>query len=123
MTPPLRHLSCVSQKLKHPLYAIHWVWGGSTLESKRQNMRDAMKFHDEPDYYTSPNLVTFDLDLLPVRACCVQPVTYDLCPPSNTMCHSGFNAACSCQWDSLVALRHTARVLASLSMHADARRL
>eukprot|EP00198_Chlamydomonas_reinhardtii_P008349 XP_001697686.1 predicted protein [Chlamydomonas reinhardtii] len=54
------------EKLKHPLYAIHWVWGGSTLESKRQNMRDAMKFHDEPDYYTSPNLVTFDLDLLPV---------------------------------------------------------
>ncbi len=56
------------QKLKHPLYAIHWVWGGSTLESKRQNMRDAMKFHDEPDYYTSPYLVTFDLDVLPVRA-------------------------------------------------------
>ncbi|KAG2425121.1 hypothetical protein HYH02_015065 [Chlamydomonas schloesseri] len=53
------------EKLKHPLYAIHWVWGGSTLESKRQNMRDAMKFHDEPDYYTSPHLVTFDLDLLP----------------------------------------------------------
>ena len=55
------------QKLAHPLYVVHWVWGGSTMESKRQNMRDAIKFHDPPEYYTSPDLVTFDLDLLPVR--------------------------------------------------------
>ncbi|GLI60714.1 hypothetical protein VaNZ11_002807 [Volvox africanus] len=52
------------EKLEHPLYAVHWVWGGSTMESKRQNMRDAMKFHDEPGYYTSPYLITFDLRLL-----------------------------------------------------------
>ncbi len=55
-----------SQKLQHPLYAIHWVWGGSTLESKRQCMRDAMKFHDDPEYYTPQRLMTFTLDQLPV---------------------------------------------------------
>ncbi|GLI60715.1 hypothetical protein VaNZ11_002808 [Volvox africanus] len=54
------------EKLEHPLYAVHWVWGGSTMESKRQNMRDAMKFHDEPGYYTSPYLITFDLAQLQI---------------------------------------------------------
>ncbi|GIL50740.1 hypothetical protein Vafri_6891 [Volvox africanus] len=54
------------EKLEHPLYAVHWVWGGSTMESKRQNMRDAMKFHDEPEYYSSPYLITFDLRQLPM---------------------------------------------------------
>ncbi|GIM04886.1 hypothetical protein Vretimale_9381 [Volvox reticuliferus] len=49
------------EKLEHPLYAVHWVWGGRTMESKRQDMRDAMKFHDQPEYYTSPYLLTFDL--------------------------------------------------------------
>ncbi|EFJ45138.1 hypothetical protein VOLCADRAFT_106094 [Volvox carteri f. nagariensis] len=52
------------EKLDHPLYEVHWVWGGSTMESKRQNMRDAMKFHDEPEYYTSPYLITFALEQL-----------------------------------------------------------
>ncbi|KAG2499383.1 hypothetical protein HYH03_002958 [Edaphochlamys debaryana] len=50
------------EKLKHPLYEVHWVWGGKTIESKRQNMRDAMKFHDPPEYYTEPNLISFDLE-------------------------------------------------------------
>ncbi|KXZ42497.1 hypothetical protein GPECTOR_141g695 [Gonium pectorale] len=54
------------EKLAHPLYVVHWVWGGSTMESKRQNMRDAMKFHDEPGYYTEPHLITFDLHQLPM---------------------------------------------------------
>ncbi|GLC56233.1 hypothetical protein PLESTB_001082500 [Pleodorina starrii] len=54
----------LSEKLEHPLYEVHWVWGGSTMESKRQNMRDAMKFHDEPSYYTEPYLLSFDLDQL-----------------------------------------------------------
>ncbi|KAG2422476.1 hypothetical protein HXX76_016000 [Chlamydomonas incerta] len=53
------------EKLAHPLYVVHWVWGGSTMESKRQNMRDAVKFHDPPDYYSSPSLITFDLEQLP----------------------------------------------------------
>ncbi|KXZ42495.1 hypothetical protein GPECTOR_141g693 [Gonium pectorale] len=56
------------EKLAHPLYAVHWVWGGSTMESKRQNMRDAMKFRDEPGYYTEPHLITFDLHQLPTPA-------------------------------------------------------
>lgn len=56
------------QRLGHPLYMVHWVWGGSTLEAKQQNMRDALKFYDAPEYYTSPSLVTFDLDFLPVSA-------------------------------------------------------
>lgn len=45
------------------------MWGGSTLESKRQNMRDAMKFHDEPPYYEDGGLrlVSYDLDQMPVR--------------------------------------------------------
>ncbi len=62
-------LASAPQKLKHPLYEVHWVWGGSTLESKRQNMRDAMKFHDEPPYYEDGGLrlVSYDLDQLPVR--------------------------------------------------------
>ncbi|KAG2425120.1 hypothetical protein HYH02_015064 [Chlamydomonas schloesseri] len=54
------------EKLDHPLYVVHWVWGGSTMESKRQNMRDAIKFHDPPEYYSSPSLVTFDLEQLPM---------------------------------------------------------
>ncbi len=49
---------------------VHWVWGGSTMESKRQNMRDAIKFHDPPEYYSSPSLVTFDLEQLPVSVAC-----------------------------------------------------
>ncbi|KAG2485707.1 hypothetical protein HYH03_015592 [Edaphochlamys debaryana] len=54
--------------LNHTLYEVHWVWGGNTLESKRQCMRDAVKFHDEDPYYTSPGLqlMTFDLDFLPM---------------------------------------------------------
>jgi hypothetical protein len=64
-----------SQKLDHPLYAVHWVWGGRTMESKRQDMRDAMKFHDEPAYYSSPYLITFDLDQLKVGRCCCRPIT------------------------------------------------
>ncbi len=54
------------QKLQHPLYEVHWVWGGSTLEAKRQNMRDAIRFHDPPEYYTTPQLLSFDLDFLEV---------------------------------------------------------
>ncbi|KXZ42496.1 hypothetical protein GPECTOR_141g694 [Gonium pectorale] len=54
--------------LSHPLYSVHWVWGGSTMESKRQNMRDAMKFHDEPGYYSKPYLLTFDLHQLEMPA-------------------------------------------------------
>lgn len=54
------------QKLSHPLFEVHWVWGGSTLEAKRQNMRDAMRFHDNPEYYTMPKLLTFDLHQLEV---------------------------------------------------------
>lgn len=51
----------VHKRLGHPLYEIHWVWSGSTMESKQQTMRDAMKFWDPPEYYYSPNLVTMDL--------------------------------------------------------------
>ncbi|EFJ45068.1 hypothetical protein VOLCADRAFT_94533 [Volvox carteri f. nagariensis] len=54
------------QRLNHTLYAVHWVWGGRTMESKRQDMRDAMKFHDEPEYYSSPYLLTFDVDQIPM---------------------------------------------------------
>lgn len=56
------------EKLEHPLYEVHWVWGGSTLEAKRQNMRDAIRFHDPPEYYTTPQLLSFDLDFLEMPA-------------------------------------------------------
>ena len=36
----------VHERVKHPLYAVHWVWSGSTMESKQQTIRDAMKFWD-----------------------------------------------------------------------------
>ncbi len=58
------------QKLNHTLYEVHWVWGGNTLESKRQNMRDAQRFHDPPEYYSGPRLLTFDL-VVP-QVCCVR---------------------------------------------------
>jgi hypothetical protein len=45
----------------HPLYEIHWVWSGSTMESKQQTIRDAMKFLDPPEYYSLPYLVTHDM--------------------------------------------------------------
>lgn len=38
----------VHKRLGHPLYEIHWVWSGSTMESKQQTMRDAMRFWDPP---------------------------------------------------------------------------
>ncbi|MEW5310167.1 MAG: hypothetical protein WDW38_001990 [Sanguina aurantia] len=49
--------------LNHTLFEVHYVWGGSTLEAKRQNMRDAMKFTDVPEYYDSPYLVSMDLEM------------------------------------------------------------
>ncbi|KAG2491978.1 hypothetical protein HYH03_009709 [Edaphochlamys debaryana] len=56
----------LAEQLKQPLYEVHWVWGGSNMESKRQNMRDALKFHDEPEYYTEGTFLSFDLtDALP----------------------------------------------------------
>jgi len=51
----------VHEKVKHPLYEVHWVWSGSTMESKQQTMRDAMKFWDPMEYYTTPNVITMDL--------------------------------------------------------------
>jgi len=51
----------VHKRLNHPLYEVHWVWSGSTMESKQQTIRDAMKFWDPPEYYTTPSLVSFDV--------------------------------------------------------------
>ncbi|GIL80561.1 hypothetical protein Vretimale_16016 [Volvox reticuliferus] len=47
---------------QHPLYEVHWVWGGKSLESKRQCMRDAMVFTDPPEYYNPHRVMTFDLE-------------------------------------------------------------
>ncbi|GIL60393.1 hypothetical protein Vafri_14842 [Volvox africanus] len=46
---------------QHPLYEVHWVWGGKSLESKRQCMRDAMVFADPPDYHNPHRVMTFEL--------------------------------------------------------------
>ncbi|GAX75129.1 hypothetical protein CEUSTIGMA_g2573.t1 [Chlamydomonas eustigma] len=65
----------VHKQLNHPLYAVHWVWSGSTMESKQQTIRDAMKFWDPPEYYSTPSLVTMDLwvpELLSYHASCSQ---------------------------------------------------
>ena len=37
----------VHEAVSHPLYEVHWVWGGKTLESKQAAMREAGKFSDE----------------------------------------------------------------------------
>ncbi len=49
--------------MNHPLYAIHWVWSGKTKESKLQTIRDAIRFRDPQVYYTSPNLVSLDIEV------------------------------------------------------------
>ena len=50
MLSPLRSfvVGQVHKQLNHTLYAVHWVWSGSTMESKQQTIRDAMKFWDPP---------------------------------------------------------------------------
>eukprot|EP00198_Chlamydomonas_reinhardtii_P010993 XP_001700330.1 predicted protein [Chlamydomonas reinhardtii] len=39
------------QVRRHPLYEVHWVWGGKTLESKRANMRDVLAYWDTPQAF------------------------------------------------------------------------
>lgn len=51
------------EKLDHPLYVIHWVWSGNNFELKRQNIRDALKYYDDPpEYYNVTALISMDLD-------------------------------------------------------------
>eukprot|EP00201_Polytomella_parva_P023506 CAMPEP_0175042644 /NCGR_PEP_ID=MMETSP0052_2-20121109/2695_1 /TAXON_ID=51329 ORGANISM="Polytomella parva, Strain SAG 63-3" /NCGR_SAMPLE_ID=MMETSP0052_2 /ASSEMBLY_ACC=CAM_ASM_000194 /LENGTH=713 /DNA_ID=CAMNT_0016305513 /DNA_START=462 /DNA_END=2603 /DNA_ORIENTATION=- len=52
------------KRLGHDLYAVHWVWGSRTKESKIQNIRDIGKFLDRPEYYRPRRLLSFDLDHL-----------------------------------------------------------
>ncbi|GAX75130.1 hypothetical protein CEUSTIGMA_g2574.t1 [Chlamydomonas eustigma] len=53
----------VHEQMQHPLYEVHWVWSGTTLEAKQQTMRDALKFWDPPEYYNAKDLalITFDI--------------------------------------------------------------
>ncbi|GLC60104.1 hypothetical protein PLESTB_001574400 [Pleodorina starrii] len=53
--------SRLHQVRQHPLYEVHWVWGGKSLESKRQCMRDAMAFVDPPHHYDPQRIITFEL--------------------------------------------------------------
>eukprot|EP00798_Chlamydomonas_sp_ICE-L_P001026 gene1026-12705_t len=39
------------QVMDHPLYEVHWVWSGGTMESKQQLMRETKLFWDPPHYY------------------------------------------------------------------------
>ncbi|PNH11559.1 hypothetical protein TSOC_001648 [Tetrabaena socialis] len=63
-------VATANRNQRHPLYGVHWVWGGSTFESKRQTMREMLKYHDPDEYYTAPDLrlLTFDLQQLQASA-------------------------------------------------------
>lgn len=41
----------VHEKYNSTLYEIHWVWTGGSPECKLQNIRDAGRFLDPPEYY------------------------------------------------------------------------
>ncbi|EFJ45189.1 hypothetical protein VOLCADRAFT_94646 [Volvox carteri f. nagariensis] len=63
---------------QHPLYEVHWVWAGKSLESKRQCMRDARVYDDPPEYYRPSRIMTFELEHVEL------PPGYNTWPASRT---------------------------------------
>ncbi|KXZ42494.1 hypothetical protein GPECTOR_141g692 [Gonium pectorale] len=73
-------------KLSHPLYEVHWVWGGKSLESKRAAMREAGAFHDPPAHYRPQRgLMTMELRHIEL------PPGYNTWPASRTGDMVAFN--------------------------------
>ncbi|KAG2486350.1 hypothetical protein HYH03_014931 [Edaphochlamys debaryana] len=63
---------------QHPLYEVHWVWGGRSVESKRAAMREAGAAWDPPAWYAPERVLTFELEHDPL------PPGYNSWPASRT---------------------------------------
>ena len=48
-------------------YVIHFTWTRGGLDSKRWRIREARLWHDPPEYYSSPNILSVRLNVPKVR--------------------------------------------------------
>jgi hypothetical protein len=61
-------------------YSLHLVWSGYGLLSKRQRMRDIMRYHDRRSYYTRGNFLTIDIRIPQVGCWQAQPLALAAAP-------------------------------------------
>jgi hypothetical protein len=93
--PERRHVSDTA----HPLppcrlwawpYEAHFIWSGNGRHSKRQRMREAMLYHDPPEYYSEPKLLSVQPRYLKVGGA-IDATELILFPP-------GVDCMSQCDW-------------------------